>query len=205
MELTCSSFLFRGCLLFVLAFNSDSSGRDVLSGLNSYGKFSLIVICFAILNFGNEESFDGGLFMDTGILAVLELRLRNAEENAHKYAIESLTATNQEEKCRNEVELAYHLGKAKAYVEVRKLLNGGSHATVELRRLIERAAEEVLKFHAMEYLKGTAYGSEPGDTFENGVEALKQQLIRLIDPQSFDINVVIGNKNQERSKEDFDL
>ncbi len=142
--------------------------------------------------------------MDMSILAVLELRIKNAKKNARKYAIEGLTATNLSEKCRNEVELAYHLGRAEAYTEVRKLLNERSYATVELREFIERAAGEVLKSHVLDYLNGVVHGSEPRDTFEDGVEALKQQLIRLIDPQSVEINVVARNENQEQPKDDKD-
>lgn len=100
--------------------------------------------------------------------------------------------------------MAYHLGRAKAYTEVRKLLNERSYATVELRELIESASEKVLKSHVLDYLNGVVSGSEPRDTFEDGVEALKQQLIRLIDPQSVEINVVARNENQGQPKDDKD-
>ncbi|WP_297534355.1 hypothetical protein [Thermococcus sp.] len=142
--------------------------------------------------------------MDKSILAVLELRIKNAKKNARNYAIEGLTATNLSEKCRNEVELAYYLGRAEAYMEIKGLLLGSSHVTVELRELIERAAEEVLKSHVLEYLNGVVYGTKPRTSFEDGVEALKQQLIRLIDPQSIEINVVAMNRNQEQQKDDKD-
>lgn len=142
--------------------------------------------------------------MDKSILAVLELRIKNAKKNARKYAIEGLTATNLNEKCRNEVELAYYLGKAEAYMEIKGLLKGISYGTLELREFIERAADEVLKSHVLEYLNGVVHGTEPRNDFEDGVEALKQQLIRLIDPQSVEINVVARNENQEQQKDDKD-
>lgn len=142
--------------------------------------------------------------MSENVLAVLELRFENAKKKAQEYAMMGLTATNLGEKCRNEVELAYHLGRAEAYTEVRKLLNESSYGSLELREFIERAADEVLKSHVIEYLKGVVHGTEPRNDFEDGVEALKQQLIRLIDPQSFDVEVVATSKNQEQQKDDKD-
>jgi len=140
--------------------------------------------------------------MDKSILAVLELRIENAKKNARKYAIEGLTATNLGEKCRNEVELAYYLGKAEAYMEIKGLLKGISYGTLELRELIERAADEVLQSYVLDYLNGLVQDSR---SFEDGVEALKQKLIRFIDPQSFDIEIVIGRGNQEQPENDFKL
>ena len=143
--------------------------------------------------------------MGGDVLAVLKLRIEVAKKNARKYAIESLIAQNVKEKCKNEVELAYHLGKAEAYMEIKELLKGSSYGTLELRELIEKVADEVLQSYVLDYLNGLVQGSETKKSFEDGVEALKQQLIRLIDPQSFNIKVVIENRNQEQTKDDFEL
>ncbi|WP_297510043.1 hypothetical protein [Thermococcus sp.] len=142
--------------------------------------------------------------MSGDILAVLELRIKAAKKKVNKYAMDSITARNVREKCQNEIELAYYLGKAEAYMEIKGILLGSSYVTVELRELIERAAEEVLESHVLEYLNGVVHGTEPRNDFEDGVEALKQQLIRLIDPQSIEINVVARNENQEQQKDDKD-
>jgi len=140
--------------------------------------------------------------MSGDVLAVLGLKIENAKKRARKYAMESLIAQNVKEKCKNEVELAYHLGKAEAYMEIKGLLLGSSHGTLELRELIEKAADEVLQSYVLDCLNGSVQGSK---SFEDGVEALKQKLIRLVDPQSFDIKVIIENRNQEQTKDDFEL
>ncbi len=133
---------------------------------------------------------------EVNILAILNHRFKTALNKASKYAINSFAAVTPGEKCRNEVEMAYHAGKAEAYMEVITLLKNETSVGVELRELIESTANEVLQLHSLERLKGEIQGVEVRDGFEDGVRALKQRLLRLLEPGSFDIQVV-GDSNVE--------
>ena len=136
--------------------------------------------------------------MDKNILAVLELRFERAQRKAQEHAMEGFSATNSHEKCRNEIEMAYNAGKAEAYAEAITLLTEGTAAVVELKELVEKAAEEVLQFHRLEMITGAVHGFEVKDSFEDGIEALKRRLLSIIDPKSFEVRV-IENKAGEQA------
>lgn len=126
----------------------------------------------------------------------MELRFDSARRKAHKYAANIATSTNLREKHRNEVEMAYHTGKAEAYAEIINLLTDGTTGISELKNLIERTATEVLQLHNLKRLKGEINNFKAKDGFEDGVEALKERLIRVIDPEGFKVSIlVLDNKD----------
>ncbi|NJE08376.1 hypothetical protein E3E31_07540 [Thermococcus sp. M39] len=117
------------------------------------------------------------------LLTYIELKSKEEKERALEF-MKKITSTKNEEKRRYEVEMAYHCGKLLAYAEISKIINHDKTAKDELRRLIDKIADEVIIKKKLERFrkisKNPALKADLG-SFEEGVEEFKFELFKALD------------------------
>jgi len=139
--------------------------------------------------------------MGTAFQAILELRFENAKRKASEYAMEGLTAPNPQKRCYYEIEMAYYMGKAEAYAEMIALLSDNRRAILEMRELLEKTADEIIQLHSLKLMSGSKNIKSSFEGFEEGVTALKQRLLRLIDPESLEVQFLESTRTEMEDKE----
>lgn len=106
----------------------------------------------------------------------MKMKKYEADRKCRSYALRAVTAEDMSEKHRLEVEFSYLLGKSSAYSEIEALISDNSLVEVELKRALDKVAEDVITEWRSRGLKRLSTGSG----FEMGVEAMKTRLVDII-------------------------
>ncbi|ALM76060.1 hypothetical protein TBCH5v1_2159 [Thermococcus barophilus] len=132
------------------------------------------------------------------------MKLHEAKQKSQELVLRASTPQNisGHERCQLEVDLAYWLGKAMAYLEVESSLIDSTTLQVMLEELIEDIARDVIVEWKIERLRQLSTGQKfnEKDSFEEGVNAMKQKILEVLIP--VDVSVIeLSFKEQEEKWE----
>ncbi len=115
---------------------------------------------------------------------LLYVKLKEAEalEKSKIFAVGALASNDLAEKHQKEVEMSFWMGKAVAYAEMKMFLEDHSGIKEQIKQLLEMVAGDLIMDHNLSKLKAEldAQDYPVGDTFEDGVNAMKNKLLEIL-------------------------
>ena len=111
------------------------------------------------------------------------VKLKEAEalERSKIFAISALASDDLAEKHQKEVEMAFFMGKAVAYAEMKMFLEEHEGIKEQIKQLLEMIARNLIMSHNLSKLREDLSAQNyMGDTFEDGVNAMKNKLLEIL-------------------------
>jgi len=113
----------------------------------------------------------------------LYVKLKEAEalERSKIFAVSALASDDLAEKHQKEVEMAFFMGKAVAYAEMKMFLEEHEGIKEQIKQLLEMIARNLIMSHNLSKLREDLSAQNyMGDTFEDGVNAMKNKLLEIL-------------------------
>lgn len=111
------------------------------------------------------------------------VKLKEAEalERSKIFAVSALASDDLAEKHQKEVEMAFFMGKAVAYAEMKMFLEEHEGIKEQIKQLLEMIARNLIMSHNLSKLREDLSAQNyMGDTFEDGVNAMKNKLLEIL-------------------------
>ena len=112
------------------------------------------------------------------------VKLKEAEalERSKIFAVGALASDNTAERHQKEVEMAFFMGKAVAYAEMKMFLEEHDEIKEQIKQLLEMIARNLIMGHNLSKLKAEldVQDYHPRDTFEDGINAMKNKLLEIL-------------------------
>jgi len=114
---------------------------------------------------------------------LLYIKLKEAEalERSKILAVSALNSGNPLERHQKEVDMSFWIGETTAYAEMKMFLEGNSELRGQIKPFLETIVRNLIGSHNIAKIRELgAQDHQVGDTFENGVNAMKNKLLEIL-------------------------